>query len=344
MNYIKGIMQVGLLAAIILCVPASSCMAQQNLSRKRAVSKSTVLPSINRLSDKQTIMEDVKTRFAKWCQKGEFEKVAAVDGRLRTQSREAFDRICQEAIASQIGKYGQISIGSHRSISTYDSEKETFVVYFTVNGKMVSGEIYVPIDVAQSFKEDFPSVRVSFGKKWAFIGEKLYPKSLLIEDRSIAFSYDLPLAYTGSSDINIAFDELGLSNVYLNGYIFHLSELTDGYDSGQGSMSPYNSKVFDVVEEMPSFPGGNGALMSYISSNIKYPVTASEARIQGRVIVSFVVERDGSISDVKVARSVDPALDREAMRVVKSMPQWKPGKENGSAVRVRYTVPVVFRL
>ena len=104
------------------------------------------------------------------------------------------------------------------------------------------------------------------------------------------------------------------------------------------------TKVFDVVEEMPSFPGGQGALMSYLASNIKYPVVAQENGVQGRVIVSFVVERDGSISDVRVARSVDPSLDREAQRVVKSMPRWKPGKQNGSAVRVKYTVPVVFRL
>ena len=104
------------------------------------------------------------------------------------------------------------------------------------------------------------------------------------------------------------------------------------------------TKVFDVVEEMPSFPGGQGALMSYLASNIKYPVVAQENGVQGRVIVSFVVERDGSISDVKVARSVDPSLDREAQRVVKSMPRWSPGKQNGSTVRVKYTVPVVFRL
>lgn len=105
-----------------------------------------------------------------------------------------------------------------------------------------------------------------------------------------------------------------------------------------------SNKVFDVVEEMPSFPGGNAALMSYLNSNTKYPVVAQENGVQGRVIISFVVERDGSISDVKVARSVDPSLDREAQRVVKSMPRWTPGKQNGQTVRVKYTVPVVFRL
>ncbi|MGV2541757.1 TonB family protein, partial [Bacillus pumilus] len=91
------------------------------------------------------------------------------------------------------------------------------------------------------------------------------------------------------------------------------------------------NKVFDVVEQMPSFPGGNAALMKYLGDNIKYPVVAQENGVQGRVVVSFVVERDGSITDVKVVRSVDPSLDREAVRVVSTMPKWIPGKQNGSA-------------
>ena len=104
------------------------------------------------------------------------------------------------------------------------------------------------------------------------------------------------------------------------------------------------NKVFDVVEQMPSFPGGQQALMDYLSNNVKYPVVAQENGVQGRVVVSFVVEKDGSITDVKVVKSVDPSLDKEAARVVKSMPRWIPGKQNGSAVRVKYNVPVSFRL
>ena len=104
------------------------------------------------------------------------------------------------------------------------------------------------------------------------------------------------------------------------------------------------TKVFDVVEQMPQFPGGPNALFEYLSKNIKYPVVAEENGIQGRVIVTFVVERDGSITDVKVVKSVDPSLDKEAQRVVKSMPKWIPGKQNGSPVRVKYTVPVTFKL
>lgn len=105
-----------------------------------------------------------------------------------------------------------------------------------------------------------------------------------------------------------------------------------------------SNKVFDVVEQMPSFPGGNGALMAWLSKNINYPAAAAENGIQGRVIVAFVVEPNGSISNVKVVRSVDPSLDREAASVVSRMPKWNPGKQNGQEVRVKYNVPVTFKL
>ena len=104
------------------------------------------------------------------------------------------------------------------------------------------------------------------------------------------------------------------------------------------------SKVFDVVEEQTSFPGGQGALMQWLSDNIKYPVIAAENGIQGRVIVQFVVSKTGSISNVNVVRGVDPSLDKEAVRVVKAMPNWTPGKQNGTTVNVRYTLPVTFKL
>lgn len=103
-------------------------------------------------------------------------------------------------------------------------------------------------------------------------------------------------------------------------------------------------KVFDIVEQQPLFPGGPAALMKYLSENTKYPVVAQENGVQGRVTVQFVVEKDGSISDVHVLRGVDPSLDKEAVRVVKSMPRWTPGKQNGITVRVNYRVPVLFRL
>ena len=103
-------------------------------------------------------------------------------------------------------------------------------------------------------------------------------------------------------------------------------------------------QIFTVVEEMPEFPGGMNELLKYLAKSIKYPVIAQENGIQGRVICAFVVNRDGSIVDAEVLRGVDPSLDKEALRVIMSMPKWKPGKQRGKPVRVKYTVPVTFRL
>ena len=108
--------------------------------------------------------------------------------------------------------------------------------------------------------------------------------------------------------------------------------------------TPDPNKAYDVVDEMPQFPGGPYALFEFISKNIQYPKEAEDANLQGRVIVSFVVEKDGSVSNAKVVRPIDPLLDAEALRVVNSMPKWIPGKQNGEAIRIKYTVPVTFRL
>lgn len=98
------------------------------------------------------------------------------------------------------------------------------------------------------------------------------------------------------------------------------------------------------VEVMPEFPGGTSALMKYLSGNIKYPVVSQEMASQGRVIVQFVVDKDGTITDPVVVRGIEAYLDKEALRVISAMPKWKPGRQNQKAVRVKYTVPVVFRL
>ena len=102
--------------------------------------------------------------------------------------------------------------------------------------------------------------------------------------------------------------------------------------------------IFDIVEKMPEFPGGPAALMKYLSEKIKYPTISQENGVQGRVIVQFVVNKDGSIVDARVARGVDPYLDKEALRVVSGMPKWNPGMQRNKPVRVKYTVPVMFRL
>ena len=105
-----------------------------------------------------------------------------------------------------------------------------------------------------------------------------------------------------------------------------------------------SNKVYEVVEQMPTFPGGDAALMKYLAENIKYPVSAQKAKEQGRVVVQFIVEKDGAVTGVKTVRSVTPVLDAEAVRVIKAMPKWTPGRQGGQPVRVKYNVPVSFRL
>ena len=102
--------------------------------------------------------------------------------------------------------------------------------------------------------------------------------------------------------------------------------------------------VYDCVEQMPFFPGGSQKLKEFIEENLRYPKELEETCVQGRVIVRFIVERNGKLSNVKVVKSVDPVLDKEALRIVKLMPRWIPGRQNGITVRVKFYIPIIFRL
>ena len=102
--------------------------------------------------------------------------------------------------------------------------------------------------------------------------------------------------------------------------------------------------VYDCVEQMPSFPGGSQKLKEFIEENLRYPKELEESCVQGRVIVRFIVERNGKLSNVKVVKSVHPVLDKEALRIVKLMPRWIPGRQNGITVRVKFYIPIIFRL
>lgn len=110
------------------------------------------------------------------------------------------------------------------------------------------------------------------------------------------------------------------------------------------SAEAQTDKVYDRVEVMPEFPGGMQGLFKYMQNNVNYPKEAKNQKIEGRVIVSFIVEKDGSISDVHPLTAVHPLLDKEAMRLVNEMPRWKPGTEKGKAVRVSFALPVSFKL
>ncbi len=109
-------------------------------------------------------------------------------------------------------------------------------------------------------------------------------------------------------------------------------------------VSQTDPKVFDTVEQMPEYPGGMQAMIEFLQANMKYPENAAKQKVEGRVTVQFVVETDGSVTDVHVAKQVFPSLDAEAIRVVQAMPKWTPGKDKGRVVRVKYNLPIVFRM
>lgn len=157
--------------------------------------------------------------------------------------------------------------------------------------------------------------------------------------------------------VAVRFNDLGLDNKYLANYVYVFKKGdNDIYSkkeqnekeskSKEEQNESESNKIFngDDVDQQPSFPGGTNALYTFIVSNLKYPVFAQEKGIQGRVVVKFIVEKDGSISNVEVDRSVSPSLDNEAMRVIKNMPKWIPGQINGKAVKVECSHPFVFRL
>lgn len=148
------------------------------------------------------------------------------------------------------------------------------------------------------------------------------------------YSYYKSTSLYDDRRFNISFKLLGYNESYPD----------QNTEKGVNDSVKWEGRIYEVVEQMPHFPGGAASLMRYLSENIKYPIQAQMKGISGRVVVSFVVEPDGTFSDLRVIRSVDPILDKEALRVVRDMPRWIPGKQDGKPVRARYNVPVSFRL
>ena len=147
-----------------------------------------------------------------------------------------------------------------------------------------------------------------------------------------------------TTQLEIVQDDVEVEDIEINAEIDQTEVMEEYVAPEVEEEEVVEQEVFTIVEQMPSFPGGDQKMYEYLSKNIKYPQIARESGIQGRVFVNFVVEPDGSVSNVKVLRGIGGGCDEEAMRVVKAMPKWTPGKQRGKAVRVSYTLPVVFKL
>ena len=171
--------------------------------------------------------------------------------------------------------------------------------------------------------------------------EKKEAKKEQVAQAPSSISTQSNVASFKAEEINEAIEEY-------DGPVYEEEEVEDNYSSNETAMneeSSYSGKseTNKVVETMPTFPGGNEALMKYLSDNVKVPLYAEENGIQGKVVVSYVIDFDGSVIDVQVVQSVHPVLDEEAVRVVKNMPKWTAGTRNGMAVRTKYSIPINFR-
>jgi len=147
-----------------------------------------------------------------------------------------------------------------------------------------------------------------------------------------------------TTQLEIVEDDVEVEDIEINAEVDQAEVIDEYVPVEVQEEEVVEQEIFQIVEEMPAYPGGDQKLMEFIAKGIKYPQIARETGIQGRVFVGFVVEPDGSVSNVKVLRGIGGGCDEEAMRVVKSMPKWKPGKQRGKAVRVSYMLPVNFKL
>lgn len=279
-----------------------------------------------------------------------------------------FDSICYDAIVDRMGDNWNLDL------EKYNADKEYFPV--TCNFNEIRATIYVSVPIAEApqFQKDFTryggyqtAKLLRRFDKFVYVQNMICPTSILVNRKPYwiwRHSYDgyygeinedffinadtAKVTYKDAKPLVVRFNDLGIKNKYLANYVYVFKKeepvkpIMMSIDGNSELVD--TDKIYEQVEEMPSFPGGSSALASFIAANLKYPVVAQENGIQGRVIVKFVVDKDGRITDVEITRSVDPSLDKEAMRIVKAMPKWKPGKLKGNCVRVKYTVPIVFRL
>ena len=203
---------------------------------------------------------------------------------------------------------------------------------------MALAVMFVALEWTQREKEDNSEI---YGVKDISLNEEMVPITLP-EKKTVP---PPPAAVTQSDILEIVDDDADVEEDIMASTEDQVEWVDlDEIDYVEVEPEPEEEEIFMVVEDAPEFPGDTQALLDYLRKNIKYPAICRENNIQGRVLVSFVVNKDGAIVDPEVVRGVHPSLDKEALRVIAGMPNWKPGSQRGKPVRVKYTVPVNFRL
>jgi len=206
----------------------------------------------------------------------------------------------------------------------------------------------VSIQNAKSFKNEDDKYYVWRTNIWeyAYVNNFLCPEKVFYKNDD---KNGIKIPLENSQEVKIAFKDLGIENQHVSGTVFTLSKYQEYLaknkqtDLTKKEKQIETEEIFTYVEQMPQFPGGDKEMNKWLSDNLKYPTKAKEQGIQGTVVLRFVIRHNGSISDVKVQRSLEPSCDKEAIRLIESMPQWIPGKQNGNTVNVSYTLSVRFR-
>ena len=238
---------------------------------------------------------------------------------LCIQASFANDTAC-DSMAVTMVRYEQNWNDTEGTLSLRNHTKQTIcnvrfrLCYFDMSGTLLDYKDYckTDIDIAPSMTRQVDIPAFEARRNYSY-----YKSTSLYEDRRF----------------NISFKLLGYNESYID----------QNTEKGLNDSAKWEGRIYEVVEQMPSFPGGQSAMMRYINENLRYPEEAEQSDVVGRAVVSFIVEPDGALSAIEIRRSLDPAFDRMALLVVQSMPRWVPGKQDGKPVRVRYNIPVSFR-
>lgn len=235
------------------------------------------------------------------------------------QASFANDTAC-DSLAVTMVRYEQNWNDTEGMLSLRNHTKQTIcnvrfrLCYFDMSGTLLDYKDYykTDIDIAPSMTKQVDIPAFEARRNYSY-----YKSTSLYEDRRF----------------NISFKLLGYNESYID----------QKTEKVLNDSAKWEGRIYDVVEQMPHFPGGQSAMMRYINENLRYPEEAEQSDVVGRAVVSFIVEPDGALSAIEIKRSLDPAFDRMALLVVQGMPRWIPGKQDGKPVRVRYNIPVSFR-
>ena len=299
-------------------------------------------------TDRGSIQKNIQSAFLKWNQKGEFEKQTDYEVRLQKQSKSKFTEICIEEIKKKINSFRSSDLSMN--LLTYDSEKEIFPTLFKFKGREWKTNQKISIDKAQNFKEkewqNFQWQKEE--SNWCFIDNDLLPSIISLKSNSHYTTVNLPLP--NQEEITVAFNDLGIENPYLKNFVFNYSTTmekedfynSDGIDDLISAMEKeniiYNS---NDIEVQPSYPGGIDEFRKFVARNYNL---SPDRDIKGNVIIQFVVEKDGSLTDIEVVRDLGYGAGAEAVRVLKRAKKWNPGVQNGRNVRVKYTLPIQINI